>query len=73
MGYNFTAQLLKGTNNEAADTLSCHLHHPPNQGDDLAECEIDTNDSVIITTQLLSTAGIQASALDHENLCLQEF
>ena len=72
MGYNFTAQWLKGANNEAGDALSRHPYHPPNQGDDLAEYEIDTNDGMVITTQALSIAELRASALIHENLHLQE-
>ena len=58
MGYNFTAQWLKGANNEAADALSRHPYHPPNQGDDLAKYEIDTNDGMIITTQASSIAEL---------------
>lgn len=58
MGYNFTAQWLKGANNEAGDALSRHPYHPPNQGDDLAEYEIDTNDGMVITTQALSIAEL---------------
>ena len=72
MGYNFTAQWLKGSKNEAADTLSHHPYHPANVGDDLAEYEIDTNDGVVTTTQALSIAELRASALTHENLHLQE-
>lgn len=72
MGYNFTAQWLKGANNEAGDALSRHPYHPPNQGDDLAEYEIDTNDGMVITTQALSIAELRASASIHENLHLQE-
>jgi len=45
MGYNFTAQWLKGANNGAADALSHHPHQQPADGDDLAEHEMDTHHS----------------------------
>ena len=75
MAYNFTAQWLKGTNNEAADALSRHPYHSPNLGDDLAEYDIDTNGGPMIMTQALSIAQIRASTLnqmEQENLHLQE-
>ena len=72
MGYNFTTQWLKGSKNEAADALSRHPYHPPNQGDDLAEYEIDTSGGVVVKTQAPSIAELRASALTHENLQLQE-
>jgi hypothetical protein len=34
MGYKFTAELLKGANNEAADALSRHPYQQPADGDD---------------------------------------
>ena len=43
MGYNFTAQWLKGSNNGAADALSRHPYQQPADGDDLAEQEIDAH------------------------------
>ena len=72
MGYNFTTQWLKGSKNEAADALSRHPYHSPNQGDDLAEYEIDASGGVVVTTQAPSIAELRASALTHENLHLQE-
>ena len=72
MGYNFTTQWLKGSKNEAADALSRHPYHPPNQGDDLAEYEIDTSGGVVVTTQAPLIAELRASALTHENFHLQE-
>ena len=71
MGFKITAQWLKGSGNEAADALSRHPHHPPNEGDDLAEYEIDTNDNGVITTQALSIGELRPSATTHENLHLQ--
>ena len=75
MSYNFTAQWLKGAKNEAADALSRHPLQPPDLGDDLAEYDIDTNDSQIVASQALSIAQIRASTLlppEQENLHLQE-
>ena len=47
MAYNFKAQWLKGAKNEAANALSCHPHHSPSQGDDLADYAINTNDGLM--------------------------
>ena len=41
MAFNFTAQWLKGKDNEAADTLSRHPHQVPRYGDELAEHEMN--------------------------------
>ena len=76
MAYNFTAQWLKGANNQAADALSRHPHSPPNHGDDLAEYEIDTKNGQAITSQALSIAQLRLSRLnqeEQENLHLKEF
>ena len=73
MSYNFTAQWLKGAKNEAADALSRHPLQPPDQGDDLAEYDIETHNSPIIASQALSIAQIRASTLlppEQENLHL---
>ena len=43
MSYNFTAQWLKGTQNEAADALSRYPHRLPSVGDDIAEYDTDGN------------------------------
>ena len=75
MGYNFTAQWLKGANNEAADALSHHPHQQPADGDDLAEYEMDTHHSQAALCQRLSIAQIHASTLlpsQQENLHFQE-
>ena len=75
MGYNFTAQWIKGTNNGAADALSRHPHQQPADGDDLAEHETDTHHSQAASCQGLSVAQICASTLSpsqQENLHLQE-
>ena len=64
MAYNFTAQWLKGANNKATDTLSCHPHCSPNQGDDLAEYEIDTNNDPMITNRALSITELRVSTLN---------
>ena len=66
MAYNFTAQWLKGANNQAADALSHHPHSPLNQGDDLAEYEIDTKNGQAITSQALSIAQLRLSRLNQE-------
>ena len=75
MGYNFTAQWLKGADNGAADALSRHPHQQPADGDDLAEHETDTHHSQAALCQGLSIAQICASTLlssQQENLHLQE-
>ena len=66
MAYNFTAQWLKGANNQAADPLSRHPHSPPNHGDDLAEYEIDTKNGQAITSQALSIAQLRLSRVNQE-------
>ena len=72
---NFTAQWLKGSNNEAADALSRHPYQQPADGDDLAEQEIDTHHHEAATCQALTFAQIRTSTLTsskNENLRLQE-
>ena len=75
MGYNFTAQCLKGASNGATDALSRHPHQQPADGDDLAEYKMDTHHSQAALCQGLSIAQIRASTLlpfQQENLHLQE-
>ena len=62
MAYNFTAQWFKGA--KAADALSRHPHHSPNQGDNLHEYEIDASDDQITTNQALSVAEMRTSTLN---------
>ena len=61
MAYNFTAQWLKGTQNEAADALSCHPCHLPSVGDDLTEYDTDVN---LVSTLAPSITQIRASISD---------
>ena len=75
MGYKFTAQWLKGANNEAADALSRHPYQQPADGDDLAEHEIDTHHSQAAVYGAPSIAQLRSSTLppsEEENLQLQE-
>ena len=75
MGYNFTAQWLKGTSNEAADALSRHPHDQPVDGDDLGEQEVDTHHFQAAVYQALTLQQVRMSAAsqhDMENLHLQE-
>ena len=75
MGYNFTAQWLKGSNNGAADALSRHPFQQPADGDDLAEQEIDAHHHQAATCQALTFAQIRTSTLTsskNENLRNQE-
>ena len=75
MGYNFTAQWLKGTSNEAADALSRHPHDQPRDGDDLGEQEVDTHHFQAAVYQALTLQQVRMSAAsqhDMENLHLQE-
>ncbi len=75
MAYIFTAQWLKGTKNEAADALSRHPYQSPVQGDDLAEHDVNTDTSQVVTSQAPSISEIRASTMDpleHENLHLQK-
>ena len=75
MGYNFTTQWLKGTDNQAADALSRHPHMQPADGDDLAEQETDTHHHQAATYPAMSITQIRMSAVlpsEQENLHLQE-
>lgn len=76
MGYNFTAQWLKGSKNEAADALSRHPHQSPHEGDDLAEYELDSHyDSPTTAIKALSFSQVRELTLQPfqwENLHLQE-
>ena len=75
MGYNFTTQWLKGTDNQAADSLSRHPHMQPADGDDLAEQETDTHHHQAATYPAMSITQIRMSAVlpsEQENLHLQE-
>ena len=72
MAYNFTAQWLKGTRNEAADALSRHPCGTPSVGDDLAEYETDCN---LLPSLAPSVTQIRISAShqqDTESLRLHE-
>ena len=71
MGYKFTAQWLKGANNEAADALS---YQQPADGDDLAEHEIDTHHSQAAVYGAPSIAQLRSSTLppsEEDNLQLR--
>ena len=75
MSYNFTAQWVKGTKNEAADALSRHPLQTPCVGDDdLAEREVDIDNNQTPNSQAPSLAQIRASTLqpEEENLHLHE-
>ena len=75
MGYNFTAQWLKGIENEAADALSRHPFQAPVKGDDLAEYDITVDETQEADVQALSISEVRTSAVDSqdcENLHLQE-
>lgn len=52
---------MKGTHNEAAESLSRHQHRPPSAGDDLAEYDTEGN---LASTLALSITPISASASD---------
>ena len=65
MAYNFTAQWLKGTQNEAADALSCHPYRLPSVGDDLAEYDTDGN---LMSTLAPSITHIRASVSDPSDM-----
>ena len=69
MGYNFTAQWLKGTSNEAVDALE-----QPVDGDDLGEQEVDTHHFQAAVYQALTLQRVRMSAAsqhDMENLHVQ--
>jgi hypothetical protein len=76
MSYNFTAQWLKGTSNQAADALSRHPHQPATDGDDPAEYEVTMSAAPMSTTCQALTSGsdtrMRASAPQPDNLRLQE-
>ena len=75
MAYNFTAQWLKGKDNNAADALSHHPHQAPNAGDDLPEHKIDTHDVQPTVVQALSISQLRSNTStppQPENLHLQE-
>ena len=75
MSYNFTAQWVKGTKNEAADALSRHPLQTPCVGDDdLAKREVDIGNNQTPNSQAPSLAQIRVSTLqpEEENLHLHE-
>lgn len=66
MAYNYTAQWLKGSKNDAPDALSRHPLHDPQTADALAELDINDNPEMSLTE-------IRAiSNNHHESLRLQE-
>ena len=66
MAYNYTAQWLKGSKNDAPDALSRHPLHDPEVTDALAE--LDTNDDPEMSLTEIRAVGDQ----HHESLRLQE-
>ena len=49
MAYNFTAQWLKGSKNDAPDALSCHPVSDPQTHEALAELDIHDNPDVSLS------------------------
>ena len=71
MAFNFTAQWLKGIDNEAAR----HPHHVPRYSDELAEHEMNAEYSHVIPDQAPSISEIRlsnAEPLPVENLRIRE-
>ena len=72
MAYNFTAQWLKGTHNEAANALSRHPHCPPSIGDDLAEYDTDGNFAPTLAPSIIQIRTSTSNPIDMESLHLHE-
>ena len=75
MAFNFTAQWLKGKDNEAADALSRHPHQVPRYSDELAEHEMNAEYSHAVLDQAPSISEIRisnAEPLPVENLRIRE-
>ena len=75
MAFNFTAQWLKGKNNEAADALSRHPYQVPHHGDELADHEMNAEYPHVVPDQAPSICGIRSSTSippQVENLHTQE-
>jgi len=69
MAYNFTAQCLKGANNNAPDALSRHPIWDPQPADTLAEQDVHNNPEMSLT-ELRAIRSMNSG--DSESLHLQE-